>query len=400
MRRRVDNPPSRCLASPGCARTALVLTLLAAPLHGQAVSDADWDRVAVEHRRLVSDNGIVGSSLALVQDGRITRAQYLGMADLERDRAVDAETLYHWASITKTFTGVAVMQLRDRGLVELDDPIVDYVPELREAHDPFGPIEGITIRHLLSHSAGFRSSTFPWDGGEPWQPWEPPAWENLAAMMPWTEVEFEPGSRFQYSNPGIVFLGRMIEAVTGDIFEAYVEKNIFRPLGMRTAYFDGTPWHLADHRAENYRVVEGRPMANGDFNTGITVSNGGLNGAVGDLARWIAFLTGAIEPGSAAAGVLARSSIEEMWEEVVPVGEMTLGRERMGLTFWLYPDHGWVGHTGSQRSFFSFVLFDPETRRGIIAAFNTAGGDETGPNTRAVLNSLRKTASEALLGGG
>lgn len=391
--RRPLRPPPRVGAS-----ILWVATIsLTVPLHAQSVPDSDWDRVAAEHHRLVSEGGIIGSSLALVEDGRITRAQHLGMADLEGGRAVGPQTLYHWASITKTLTGVAVLQLRDRGLVRLDDPIVDYVPELRAVHNPFGAMEGITIRHLLSHSAGFRGATFPWDGGEPWQPWEPPEWEHLAAMMPWTEVEFEPGSRFQYSNPGIVFLGRMVEAVTGDVFEAYVEKNIFRPLGMSSAYFDGTPWHLAAHRAQNYRVVQGQPVANGDFNTGITVSNGGLNGAVGDLARWIAFLTGAVEPGTAAAGVLARSSLEEMWQEVVPVGEMSLGRESMGLTFWLYPDHGWVGHTGSQRSFFSFILFDPETRRGIIAAFNTAGGDETGPDTRAILNSLRKRAAETLL---
>ncbi len=381
--------------------TLVAVSSLAAPtssLAGQTVTDSDWERVAAEHRRHVTEVGIVGSSLALVENGRITRSQYLGMADLDRDRRVDAETLYHWASITKTFTGVAVMQLRDRGLLRLDDPIVDYVPELREVHNPFGEMDEVTVRHLLSHSAGFRGSTFPWDGGESWQPWEPPGWTNLAAMMPWTQVEFEPGSRFQYSNPGIVFLGRLIEAVTGDVFEAYVEKNVFRPLGMSSAYFDGTPWHLAEHRAENYRVVENQPVANGDFNTGVTVSNGGLNGAVADLARWIAFLTGAVEAGSPAAEVLSRSSLHEMWQEVVPVGDMSLGRERMGLTFWLYPDHGWVGHTGSQRSFFSFILFDPDGRRGIIAAFNTAGGDATGPDTRAILNELREIAAMTLLG--
>ena len=360
--------------------------LLAAPTTAQTA----WDRVADEHRRLVEESGIVGSSLVYVSDGEIAERQDLGWADIEAGRRVDEATLFHWASITKTFTAVAVMQLRDRGLIALDDPIVRYVPELRGVH---GPVEQVTVRHLLSHSAGFRGSTWPWDGGEPWQPWEPTEWSQLVAMMPYTRIEFEPGSRFQYSNPGIIFLGRMIEAITGDVYEAYIEKNIFRPLGMQSAYFDVPPWHLAADRSQNYRVVSGQPVANGDFNTGITVSNGGLNATAADLVRWVSFLTG----GTGDSVVLARATLEEMWTEVVPVGAMELGHEGMGLSFWLYPDRGLVGHTGSQRGFYSFMLFDPFSGRGLIAAFNTAGGDETGPNTRAVLNAVRLAAADALL---
>jgi CubicO group peptidase (beta-lactamase class C family) len=386
------------------AAPALVTALVcfAAPAPAQDLSgelSARWERVAAEHRRQVEAAGIVGSSLALVVDGRIAASQHVGMADLEAGRPVDERTLYHWASNTKTFTAVAILQLRDRGLLSLDDPVVRWVPELRAVYDPFGPIEGVTLRHLLSHSAGFRSPTWPWDGGEDWQPWEPTEWSQLVAMMPYTRVEFEPGSRFQYSNPGIVFLGRVIEAVTGDPYEAYIEKNVFRPLEMRTAYFDATPWHLAEHRSQNYRVERGRPVANGDFDTGITVSNGGLNASVDDLARWVAFLTGAPRADQDAGVVLARASLEEMWRDVVPVGDSELGPEAMGLGFFLFPERGLVGHTGSQRSFFSFILFDPAARVGAIAAFNTAGGDETGPDTRAVLNAVREAVADGLLGG-
>ena len=354
-----------------------------------------WAEVVGAWEAELEAAGIVGASLAVVLDGRIVARAHSGMADLERDRVVDDRTLYHWASITKTLTGVAILQLRDRGLLDLDDPVVRWVPELREVHNPYGPMEEVTLRHLLSHSAGFRSSTWPWDGGEPWQPWEPTTWDQLAAMMPWTEIEFEPGSRFQYSNPGIVLLGRVLEAVSGDVYEAYIEKNIFRPLGMETAYFDVPPWHLARHRSENYRVEEGHPIANGDFNTGITVSNGGLNGTVEDLARWLAFLTGRVEDATAR-DVLSRASLQEMWREVVPIQEMELGHEGMGLTFFLYPDRRLVGHTGSQRSFFSFILFDPDSGAGVVAAFNTAGGDESGPDTRGVLNRVRERTVRTL----
>jgi CubicO group peptidase (beta-lactamase class C family) len=213
-------------------------------------------------------------------------------------------------------------------------------------------------------------------------------------MMPYTQILFEPGSRFQYSNPGIIFLGRLIEAVTGDVYEAYIEKNLLRPLGMRTAYFDVPPWHLAENRSQNYRIEGGEPVANGDFNTGITVSNGGLNSTATDLARWIAFLSGAAPD----EGILSASTLREMWTQVVPVGEMELGHEGMGLSFWLYPDRGLVGHTGSQRGFQSFLLFNPDSQRGLIGAFNTSGGDETAPDTRALLNQLRLLGADELLG--
>lgn len=342
--------------------------------------DTEWMHVAERWRAALHDQGVVGASLALVVDGKTVRFETEGMADLERGLPVDEETIYHWASITKTFTAISILQLRDRGMLSLDDPIVDYVPELRGVFDPYGPIEGITIRMVLSHSAGFRGGTWPWGGDQPWHPYEPTEWSQLVAMMPYTRILFEPGSRFSYSNPGIIFLGRVIERVTGDVFEAYVDKNVFRPLGMRRAYFDGTPWHLLPHRANHYFVRGGRPEPGGvDFNTGITVSNGGLNAPIPDMARYLGFLMGAPPEDADADAVLARSSLAEMWRTVVPIGDSSIGPESMGLSFFLY-DHGGrklVGHTGTQRAFYSFFVIDPLARVGVIGAFNSAG--EGGP---------------------
>ena len=184
--------------------------------------------------------------------------------------------------------------------------------------------------------------------------------------------------------------------MSGDVFEAYVDKNVFRPLGMRRTYFDNTPWHLLPHRANHYFVRDGAPEPGGvDFNTGITVSNGGLNAPVGDLARYMAFLTGR----PAADGptrsdfdaVLARGSLEEMWEPFVPIGENPMGDASMGLSYFLYdaPAGRVVGHTGTQRAFYSFLYVDPATGAGVVAAFNTGAGDESGPDT----NQLRVRVS-------
>lgn len=382
---------------------SLLVLLSAAPAAAGAqipASAADtWSETVAEWRATVEEEGVVGASLAVMSEGRTLALETHGMADLERSLPVDEETIYHWASITKTFTAISVMQLRDRGLLSLDDPIVEYVPELRGVHNPFGGMEEITLRHLLSHSAGFRAPTWPWGGGEDWHPHEPTGWSQLVAMIPYTRIHFEPGSRFSYSNPGIVFLGRVVEAVTGDVFEAYVDKNIFRPLGMRRAYFDVTPWHLRRHRANHYFVTDSTTEAGGvDFNTGITVSNGGLNAPVEDMARYLAFLMDAPLADQDADAVLSRATLEEMWRTVVPIGDGAMGREGMGLSFFLYEKDGrrTVGHTGSQRAFFSFVYVDPEARLGAIAAFNTVGTTEAGPDTRAILNRTRAAVLEGV----
>jgi CubicO group peptidase (beta-lactamase class C family) len=154
-----------------CDSLAVLTLLLAATLIAQSTTPPGWDAVLAGYRAALSRAGIVGSSLLIVQHGRIAAHATEGLAasatasaGATPDVPVTADTIFHWASITKTFTGIAIMQLRDRGLLSLDDPVVKYVPELRLAHDPFGDISQVTIRHLMSHSAGFRGSTWPWGG--------------------------------------------------------------------------------------------------------------------------------------------------------------------------------------------------------------------------------------------
>lgn len=351
----------------------------------------------------VRTDGVVGASYVVLDRGQITARHDLGMADRDRSQPVDANTIFHWASITKTLTAVAIMQLRDRGRLSLDDPIVKYVPELRRVHSEGGAIERVTLRHLLSHSSGFQTPTWPYrDDSKPWQPFEPAEWSQLVAMMPYQELSFEPGTRFQYSNPGFIYLARVIEALTDDPYETYVQKNILTPLGMTRSYFNISPYHLARDRSNNYTVhidASGEhTVANGrEFDTGITTPNGGLNAPLADLGRWVGFLAGpdaspdATPPGGTT--ILDRKSLEEMWRPVVPVtGDPTVGKTFMGLSFFLYPRGAganavtFVGHTGHQAAFRSFMVFNPKSGRAVIAAFNTAhDSDDPSPAAQAAL---------------
>ncbi|NJM51913.1 MAG: beta-lactamase family protein [Blastocatellia bacterium] len=211
----------------------------------------------------VKKYGIVGSSFAFVHKDKVLTHQTYGKAHITNNYKVDENTIYHWASISKTLTGIAIMQLRDRGKLKLEDPITKYVPELRQVHNPFGSMDEITIAQLLSHTAGFRGGTFPFGGDKDWHPAEPTQWSQLVAMFPYTEILFKPGSKYSYSNPGIVYLGQVIERLSGEDFEVYMDKNIFKPLEMYHSFYDTTPYHLQKHRSHSYEIDKNGKMTEG-----------------------------------------------------------------------------------------------------------------------------------------
>jgi CubicO group peptidase (beta-lactamase class C family) len=330
------------------------------------------------YRWSLQENKIIGSSFMLIHANQVIDRQFYGMYDLENKKLVDENTIYHWASITKTFTGIAIMQLRDRGRLKLDDPIVKYIPELRQVHDPYGDINEITIQQLMSHTAGLRGATWPWGGDKDWHPFEPQKWEQIVAMLPYTEVEFKPGSKFSYSNLGVVFLGRVIELLSDDCYQVYVDKNILKPLGMYHSYFDTTPNYLLKNRAHSYRVRGGKVIpAVFDANTGITVSNGGLNAPLPDMVKFINFLMGDPKLEETYTIVLKRSSLEEMW---VPRAEVTEGveggqnrKDAVGLSFFIEDNFGqrFIGHSGYQNAFKTHLYLNQETRTAYLIAYNT-----------------------------
>jgi CubicO group peptidase (beta-lactamase class C family) len=105
---------------------------------------------------------VVGAAHVVLARDRVVEWQTFGLADRERRQRVDRDMVFHWRSITKTLTAVAIIQLRDQGKLSLDDPIVRYVPELVRIHTNYGPISQITLRQLLSHTSGFQGPTWPY----------------------------------------------------------------------------------------------------------------------------------------------------------------------------------------------------------------------------------------------
>jgi CubicO group peptidase (beta-lactamase class C family) len=353
-----------------------------ASVAAHAARPDDWSAFLRLFDAYADSDRVVGASVLVMRDGHVLDRHDYGWADRAAHQRIDERTIFHWGSITKTLTAISIMQLRDRRGLSLDAPITRYVPELRLVHDPYGMIDSITLRMLLSHSAGFQNPTWPYTTGKSWEPFEPTTWNQLVAMMPYQELHFRPGSRYSYSNPGFIYLARVIEQLSGDPWESYVQKNIFAPLGLAHSYFGATPYYLAADRSNNYTIQRDSSGAvtettNGrDFDPGITIPNGGWNAPLSDLATYAAFLTGAAHDDSTRRRndiVIPRTSLTSMWKPLHPMSESASAPDSMALSFFVV-HRGPVtiiGHTGSQAGFRSFLFFNPATSATIIAAFNT-----------------------------
>jgi CubicO group peptidase (beta-lactamase class C family) len=375
---------------------AVLLAAASAPAEAQRavaqrVTTQRWGDVTRRFEAFARVAGVVGGSAVLVRKGEIAARYHYGLADRTGARKANDRTIYHWASVTKTLTGVAVLQLRDRDLLSLDDRVTRWIPELREIHGPEGAADSITIRMLLSHSSGLQSPTWPWSSGEAWEPFEPTAWSQLVAMMPYQRLHFRPGSRYGYSNPGYIYLARVIEKITGDPWAVYIQKNLWTPLDMRRSYVGATPYHLSADRSHGYRVAgDSVTDVGADFDPGITIPNSGWNAPVDDLARYVGFLTGfPADPTTRARheGVLRRATLREMWTPAVETAAALPEFAAVGLGFFSLESGGRriIGHTGDQAGYRSYLYVDPAAGNGVILVFNTTNEGGAGEREMAAL---------------
>lgn len=173
-----------------------------------------------------------GLSVMVVKDGGVAYANGFGVADATGHTPVTQDTVYHWWSMTKVVTAVAVMQLHERGQLDIDDPVNDYLPYFNVTFN--GDPASVTIRQLLNHSAGMSNATpeiFTWVHLEG----DPPVSQSelvIDKFADYSELLFASGEKTQYSNWGYTVLGALVEDVAGQTYENYVVENILQPLGM------------------------------------------------------------------------------------------------------------------------------------------------------------------------
>jgi CubicO group peptidase (beta-lactamase class C family) len=315
----------------------------------------------------VKEHRLPGAAVGVVHGDDLVWSAGIGFADIAARREPDASTLYRIASITKTFTGTAIMQLRDEGRLHLDDPIVSYVPELRDAASPFGSIETVTIRRMLSHESGLMSDP-------PGTDWSTPSYEALVERnlerVGEIGTRVPPNTQQKYSNLAYQLLGEVVARVTGAPYVDHVRSAILEPLGMVNTHFEPLSEDALARRATGY---DARWLSDELDLADISMmvwAEGGLWSCVSDLARWLAFQFHEDGGGRDGGQVLAGSTLKEMHTARYLGNEEWT--EAWGITWYAVRKDGvtWVQHSGGLNGFITNVCFDPRERVGAIVLLN------------------------------
>ena len=318
---------------------------------------------------------IPGLAAGIVQGGRLVHVTALGVADREARRRVEAGTAFRIASMTKNMTALAILSLRDRGKLQLDAPLEQYVPQFAAVKPATRDSATVTLRHLLTHTAGFVTDD-PW--GDRVLGMNPAELDRVIA----TGHLFArpPGLAFEYSNLGYALLGRVLTNVSGEPYQAYMRRTFLEPLGMVGTTFDAPAAAKGDY-AWGYRLdgdVWSRERIEPDGEVG---AMGGLATTVPDYARYVSFLLDAWPArDDPETGPARRSSIREMvlWHAPPFVADPLPGARTpqpsaygYGLT---HSSDALLGmrihHAGGLPGYGSHVLMLPERGWGVFAFGN------------------------------
>jgi CubicO group peptidase (beta-lactamase class C family) len=308
---------------------------------------------------------VPGAVAAVVRDGTIVWSGAAGLADVERRREPTMDTQYRIGSITKTFTAVLLLQLRDAGQLDLDDRLDQYLPGSRHGD--------ITLRRMLAHLSGLQREAVALAGGEVWETLEDPDRDVLLAGLEQASKVLPPGRRWHYSNLAYSLLGEVVARGAGTTWEAALGDRLLGPLGL-----DRTTLEPVEPRASGYLVdpyadaVRPEPL----MSLRGTASAGQLWSTPADLARWAAFLA---DPDPA---VLSPDTLAEMRHPQV-VADLDGWTLAWGLGLMLYRRGERIlhGHSGAMPGFLaSLVAFakDGERAGAVVMANTSAGADVEG----------------------
>ncbi len=358
-----------------------------------AAAFPELDRVFMDFAKRAHVPGI---AYGVLVDGRLAHTMTFGYRDVESKEPVEANSVFRIASMTKSFTAIAVLRLRDEGKLSLDDPAERYVPELKGLKYPTADSPRITIRHLLSHAEGF-----PEDN--PWGDRQLAITDGQMSAMLREGIPFSnpPGVAYEYSNYGFAILGRVVANVSGMPYRDYVTANVLRPLALTSTTLQVSevpPARLArGYRWEDERWKEEPQLPDGAFG-----SMGGMLTSIEDLGRYVGFLMSAWPPrDDPDTGPLRRASLREMqqvWRQgPASVARTGDGRVRLNAGGYAYGLRVWqtcdfrhvVAHSGGLPGFGSHMRWLPDYGVGIVALGNLTYTGWTGVTDEAFAILLR-----------
>ncbi len=369
---------------------ALALSLAVAPLEAQRASPNQDPDVQGAIRLFsawldgqIAYRGLPGVVVGVVSDQEIVWAEGFGFANVDRNRPMALDTRFRMASHSKLFTATSIMQLREQGLLRLDDPVSEYLPWFRvESAAPDDP--PITIEHLLTHSSGL-----PREAGSHWSDWEFPTQEELRELIPKRQAPFSPEIRWKYSNLAYTIAGMIVEAVSGEKWAEYLQNNIFDPLGMSASSVDlevgslatGYSRRMPDGSREVIPFVDARGMA----------AATGLTSTVEDMAK---FVSAQFRKGPRGGDrILSAGSLREMHRVRMLESTWTRG-QGIGFAVSRIEDKLYVGHGGGYPGHTTNTLIQLDSKVGVIVLTNT---NDSNPSdiARQLMNTVGKAVGEA-----
>jgi len=320
-----------------------------------------WITAQMEWRNLP------GLSIAIVYDQELVWSKGFGYSNVDKKIPATSHTIYRIASITKLFTSTAIMQLRDQGKLQLDDPITKFLPWFNIKHR-FPDAPEITIWNLLTHTSGLpREAAFPY-----WTDSKFPTLEQIINTLPDQETIFPAESKYKYSNLGMALLGEIVVAASGEPYDQYIHKHILNPLEMISSSV-----HLPTEHKKRLTAAYGRQMPDGSRELisykdtkGITPA-ANISSTVDDLSR---FAMLQFRDGKAGGNqILKRSTLQEM-HRVQWLRPSWSGGRGLGFGVWKQGDRVFVGHSGWVGGNRSQLLFCPDEKIAVIVMINAEDG--------------------------
>lgn len=298
----------------------------------QALAVDQTDVVDNYVRAEMTKQRIPGLALLVSRGGQVIRARGYGLANVELQVPVKPETIFQSGSVGKQFTATAVMMLVEEGKIGLEDPLTKYFP------DAPPPWKKVTIRELLSHTAGFTDYPKSFDMRRDYTEAEQ---LKIVESIP---LAFAPGTSWSYSNLGFLTLGILIHKVTGEFYGDFLQERIFRPLNMQTTRIISEA-DIVPNRSAGYRLVKGE-LKNQEWvsPTVNTTADGSLYLSIMDVAEWDAALY--------TEKLLKRSSLDEMWTVAkLNNGQPNSGHYGFGWFVVTKNGHQVVEHEGAWQGF-------------------------------------------------
>ena len=345
---------------------AVVAVMCAAGVRGASGLAEDADVLGAE--RLFSAwmdgqlayRGLPGVVVGVVSDQDLVWAKGFGFADVGAKLPMTPATKFRMASHSKLFTAIAIMQLREEGKLRLDDPVVKYLPwfKAKPAGDDDGPI---TIEQLLSHSSGLQR-----EAGDHWTSFEFPTSDELRRLYSDRQAAFAPSVRWKYSNLAYAVAGMVVEQVSGERWADYVDRNIFKPLGMLASSVDRNVPGLA--------VPYGRRMPDGSREVLPFVDARGMAAATGvtsNLEDMAKFVSAQFRRGPrGGAQIVSTGSLREM-HRVRSVEENWTSGTGLGFDISRIKDRTYVGHGGGYPGNTTQTQIQLDDKMGVIVLTNT-----------------------------